>query len=386
VLRILTSVVLVTLSLSACGDQPRAVPADIATATAGELADRFSIQPTEMEDLATIAEENGWTIGEAAYQTTFAGVAILGDVGPRSVYVAFIGAVPDEVQSDVRLIGLEVDFRSGAPVSETELAAQTTSVHYAIREAGFDEVSPGPDLETGTVQGPGTFPLVRLDDVTIRGGSFEVSGTLSHIDVVGDAYLEMWVHFADDSYFSRTVADSGPQGVISGTSSDRPFLLAFEYGDTAPPTALEINVVLPGPGEVTVGPLIISAAAGDQETWVGRGAAGMFGAVAGTALGLAGAFIGITGGRGRARRGGCTGTGLGRKQCWSAWLAHRAASNHGPSFRRSLDRTHIKNATGVRGARPSPDQRNGRVARPRVSPSPRGSETETASCGRAVGW
>ncbi|HMP77745.1 MAG TPA: hypothetical protein PKE12_15725 [Kiritimatiellia bacterium] len=104
---------------------------------------------------------------------------------------------------------------------------------------------------------PRTESLAVMEKPDIQSARYAVVGEVAYQDVDGVAYLEMWNHFANGgAYFSRTLADSGPMGKLSGTSPKRAFLLPFQNEEGAPaPVRLEINVVLPGRGSVDVGPL-----------------------------------------------------------------------------------------------------------------------------------
>ncbi len=88
---------------------------------------------------------------------------------------------------------------------------------------------------------------------------FQVDGSVRHEDVAGKAYFEMWTVLPDGSrYFTRTLAESGPLGSMTGTSEERPFSLPFELGDGGPvPVRLEINLVTEGSGQFWIGPLSI---------------------------------------------------------------------------------------------------------------------------------
>lgn len=48
-----------------------AIPDDIASASADELAERFDIGADERIDLQDIADSEGWTIGEAVYRVAW---------------------------------------------------------------------------------------------------------------------------------------------------------------------------------------------------------------------------------------------------------------------------------------------------------------------------
>jgi len=114
----------------------------------------------------------------------------------------------------------------------------------------------------------GVYPLLVIDEPDVRPPRFQIDGTIRHEDVVGVAYLEMWTVLADESrYFTRTLADSGPLGSMTGTSEQRPFSLPFELGEGGPvPVRLEINLVTEGSGRFWVGPLSILPSGAEPTT------------------------------------------------------------------------------------------------------------------------
>ena len=158
---------------------------------------------------------------------------------------------------------------------------------------------------TGSVE-PTTHTVLVWLAPPVKGRSYALSGQVEYSGVEGRGYLEMWSHFgAEGSFFSRTLANSGPLGSLRGDSAARAFTLPFDTGDSGlVPERIELNIVLPGPGTVTVSNL--HWLGGDTAQlvpgawWSQRGAA-LLGAAGGTALGLLGALVGVLGGRGQAR-------------------------------------------------------------------------------------
>lgn len=153
--------------------------------------------------------------------------------------------------------------------------------------ARVDEAA-GALVVEGTPGAPRTIRLLTIDEPGVEGMTYGLSGRVAYQGVEGEGYLEMWSLFADGTrYFSRTLADGGPMGKIAGTSPGREFLVPFDRsGAPEPPVGLEVNLVLPGAGavtlgEVTLGPIDLGAmAAGRKWMW-----AGLLGAIVG---GLAG--------------------------------------------------------------------------------------------------
>lgn len=165
--------VAVLLLVSGCGDGSDAagLPSIEDIPSVEELVAEFEISEAELQDLQWIAGEEGWTLQEAiwriqwqqhfgsvlheireTYPDQFAGGGILGEEGPRNVYIAFSGPVPDDVRNDPRLDHLDVEFRESAGFSEAELSDQVIDVHYTMRDLGFLEIGTGPDIDTGQVR------------------------------------------------------------------------------------------------------------------------------------------------------------------------------------------------------------------------------------------
>lgn len=169
----------------------------------------------------------------------------------------------------------------------------------------WSETEPESGTVVGTeveVQGPGTFVLLTIDSPEISGDRYQVTGSVRYQDVAGNAYLEMWSFFEDGgAFFSRTLAEEGPQGVLTGSNPGRDFELPFSLNGAAGPTRLEVNVVLPATGTVWVGPLTINGVS-DTGSWWSEQSASVIGASLGIAAGLSGALIGMLSGRRRAQR------------------------------------------------------------------------------------
>jgi hypothetical protein len=165
--------------------------------------------------------------------------------------------------------------------------------------------APGGDAALRLVSRRGTgstFELTEIADPPIRGDQYAIAGRVRYEDVQGSGYLEMWSAFADGGrYFTRTLAGSGPLARLQGTSGWREFSLPFYLQGHEPPTRLELNLVLPGRGTVFLGPLGLVQPEANAAWWSER-TAGLLGAIFGSAIGLAGAAVGLLAARGRARR------------------------------------------------------------------------------------
>ena len=153
-------------------------------------------------------------------------------------------------------------------------------------------------------QAGGLFPLIAVDAPDLGRVGFSVRGRIRYSDVTGSGYLEMWSVFADGGrYFSRTLGTEGPMAVVTGTSDWRPFELPLFLEGAAPPSRLEINVVLPGSGTVEIGPLqVVRLAEAGGGAWLPDRTVGVVGAAFGSAIGLLGALVGLLVSRNRGRR------------------------------------------------------------------------------------
>ena len=152
-----------------------------------------------------------------------------------------------------------------------------------------------------------TITLVEIDAPGVTGDRYVVEGRVRYEGVEGEGYLEMWSLFgAEGSFFTRTLGGSGLLQSLSGSSPWREFGLVFDAsGASEPPEKLIVNVVFPGTGDVWLSSLTLSEL--DDGEWPGGGPGrggevGLWGGVAGTVLGLAGALFGWLGGRAKARR------------------------------------------------------------------------------------
>jgi len=155
---------------------------------------------------------------------------------------------------------------------------------------------------------PRTETILTIDDPGVRRSRYAISGQVRYEGVAGLAYVEMWNFFPQARYFSRTLDVTGPMRHLQGSSGWRPFVLPFYNKVGAPPPQhLVVNVVLPGRGAVTVGPLRLVEYEDDEDPlavkgawWSGR-TGGLIGGLAGGLLGGLGAVVGLLGGLGKAR-------------------------------------------------------------------------------------
>jgi hypothetical protein len=157
--------------------------------------------------------------------------------------------------------------------------------------------------DTVRIQAPaggGIYLVIAVAPGGIATPEYAFEGQVRYEGVEGNGYLEMWSDFPDGGrYFTRTLASSGPEGVIAGDSGWRSFQLPFSTNGGPAPDRLDLNVVLPGSGTVYLGPLRL-VALGDVAWWSDR-TAGVIGGGAGSLAGLLGAAIGVLASRRRAR-------------------------------------------------------------------------------------
>lgn len=201
------------------------------------------------------------------------------------------------------------------------LLAATASLpaEELVRELRWERAPEGATLVAGAPGGGGqalrvqlaagaTVPLLRVEAPPLRQLTWAIVGEVRHEGVAGDGYLEMWSVFPEGRFFSRTLANGGPLGKLSGTSPWRRFVLPFvSKPGVPPPTALEVQLVLPGAGTVEIGTLRLQQYEVGEDPltlasgawWSGRWA-GLVGGLGGSILGLLGALVGWLGSRGKA--------------------------------------------------------------------------------------
>lgn len=105
----------------------------------------------------------------------------------------------------------------------------------------------------------GTVPVVVIDGPQVGPPRFQIDATIRYEDVEAGAYLEMWTVLADGSrFFTRTLAETGPMAMMTGSSGERRISLPFELGEDGPvPERLEINLVTAGSGRFWISPLFV---------------------------------------------------------------------------------------------------------------------------------
>ena len=158
--------------------------------------------------------------------------------------------------------------------------------------------------------------LIEIADPGISSPVYALKGMIRYQNVEGDGFLQLDNHFgARGTYFTKSLAPTGPLRKISGSSDWRPFLLPFyaNTGDqadgTSPlPEKLTLGVYLPGSGTVSIRGVSLYQYASDEDPlqstgqWISNRNANLFGAIGGCFVGLWGAVIGVVSSRGRAKR------------------------------------------------------------------------------------
>ncbi|HTS02564.1 MAG TPA: hypothetical protein VMN04_08570, partial [Thermoanaerobaculia bacterium] len=147
-----------------------------------------------------------------------------------------------------------------------------------------------------------------IDAPGVKAPRYLFRGEVRGEGIEGQGYLEMWSFFAGGGrYFSRTLAQAGPMGSLSGTFASRPFILPFTAEPGMVLEKLAVNVALPGRGTVVLGPLrLVELDPGDDfalapGAWLTPRQLARAGAIGGSLLGLLGAVVGVAVSRGRAR-------------------------------------------------------------------------------------
>lgn len=145
----------------------------------------------------------------------------------------------------------------------------------------------GPDgagFVTVSVAGisPAASPLWTANAPGIHAKCYALLGKVRYRDVAGAGYFNLWNEFGGqeptsprNSYFSRTLAETGPLAKLTGSSDWRPLMIPFDASQAkAPPTRLELGLVLAGKGTVDVSDLQLVEFADAGAMWGALGTAG----------------------------------------------------------------------------------------------------------------
>jgi len=159
--------------------------------------------------------------------------------------------------------------------------------------------------------------ILKIAKPAITKTLYAIEGEVKCERVRGAGYLEMWNYYPpvnaggpEAGYFSRTLAESGEMGKLTGSSDWRHFRLPFDHtGVSSAPLRLEVNVVLPGQGTVYLGSLklveykgsLVANQAGAADAWWADRAGGLIGGITGGVLGCLGSLLAWLAAKGKAR-------------------------------------------------------------------------------------
>jgi hypothetical protein len=160
--------------------------------------------------------------------------------------------------------------------------------------------------------------LVTIVHPPITKNLYAIVGEVRCEAVRGTGYLEMWNYFSppkpgatEAGYFSRTLAESGALGKLTGSSGWRQIMLPFDRtGTTSSPVRLEVNLFLPAQGTVYLGPPKLVQYEGDlgqvlsgsSNAWWPDRVGGLIGGIGGGLIGTLGSLLAWLASKGRARR------------------------------------------------------------------------------------
>ncbi len=156
-------------------------------------------------------------------------------------------------------------------------------------------------------------PLASFVPSDLSSHLYVVRGQVAYDGVGEPGHLEMWSHFGDQKFFTRTLASAGPMKVIHGTSAPRAFELPFSAEPGVKPDRIEINLILHSTGSVRIGPMQLhaidasnradaGASSGThlRSAWWTEQQAGWIGGLLGSGFGIFAGLIGLLAGAGRA--------------------------------------------------------------------------------------
>ena len=120
---------------------------------------------------------------------------------------------------------------------------------------------------------PASIALWKVENPGVKTKFYALRGKLRYKNVDGTGYLETWNEFPEQGQpniraFSRSLAEYGPFGKLSGTSEWRDVFIPFSAEGAKQPLAkLELNLVLAGTGEVEITDLQLIEFADSGAMW-----------------------------------------------------------------------------------------------------------------------
>jgi hypothetical protein len=169
----------------------------------------------------------------------------------------------------------------------TSTSAAAQGFTWEKRDDGRTAVLPDNTLELRGGDTRTTTTVLVLTKPKVPSHQYRLLGQIKFENVVGDGYVEMLNLFPGrGEFFTRTLAQGGSMGKLSGASDWRDLELPFMSEPGLLPEKLTVNVVLPGAGTVWLKPMRMEAftAAGALD-WLP-------GTIIGVVMGLAGALVG----------------------------------------------------------------------------------------------
>jgi hypothetical protein len=201
--------------------------------------------------------------------------------------------------------------------ASAEELVRTVSLSDSVENVAVrgGDVTEGDALTVTAVPGKQFQTLIELSDPGIGMPVYAVKGMVRYENVEGDGFLQLDNHFGSSgTFFTKSLAQQGPLGKISGSSDWRPFVLPFyaNSGDQADgsstlPEKLSLSLFLPASGTVSISGVGLYQYADGEDPlqpagqWFSDRTATLFGAIGGSLLGIWGAFVGVIAARGKAR-------------------------------------------------------------------------------------
>lgn len=157
--------------------------------------------------------------------------------------------------------------------------------------------------------------LIEVDNPGITSSVYAIKGMVRYEGIEGEGYLQMDNFFdGGGSYFTKSLADTGPLRKLTGNSDWREFVLPFTTSGTdasgenpMTPHRLTLSLHLPITGTVSLRNLALYEYSPGENPlhsgsqWLSSGTMGLIGGIGGSVVGLWGALAGFLAGRGKAR-------------------------------------------------------------------------------------